>query len=83
MKKNFHVLKVIRGVLYREIILNDSKVLQLVLPEIYRETALLGLHDEVGHPGRDKTMSLLRGRFFWLGMSEDCEMYEEMRQMSA
>lgn len=64
MKKNFHVLKVIRGVLYREIILNDSKVLQLVLPEIYRETALLGLHDEVGHPGRGCNNVIVKGTIF-------------------
>lgn len=43
MQRKIQSLKVIRGVIiYREITLNNSKVLQLVLPEVYKETALLG-----------------------------------------
>ena len=33
----------------------------------------MGLHTEVGHPGRDQTLSLIRDRFFWPGMSADVE----------
>ena len=75
MKNNFHKFKVIRGVLYREILERDETVLQLVLPKVYRHKALSGLHDDIGHPGRDRTISLLRERFFWPGMSSECEQW--------
>lgn len=75
MKKNFSSFKIIRGILYRQITINEETVLQLVLPEVYRKTALLGLHNEIGHPGRDRTMTLLRDRFFWPGMAADCEQW--------
>lgn len=59
MKKNL----IIRGVLYREVIKGYEKIKQLVLPQIYRETALRGLHNDVGHQGRGRTLSLLQERF--------------------
>ncbi len=73
MKNNFHNFRVTRGILYRDIVENDDVIQQLVLPEIYRKKALEGLHDEIGHPGRDRTMALLRERFFWPGMASDCD----------
>ena len=42
--------------LYRKHSLNGIDVNQLVLPEVYRDIALQGLHDEAGHQGRDCTM---------------------------
>lgn len=39
-----------------------------MLPRIYRKQALKGVHDDTGHLGRDKTMSLLRDRFYWPAM---------------
>ena len=37
---------------------------QLVLPSAYVCDALNGLHNDIGHPGRDRTVSLLRDRFY-------------------
>ena len=73
MKRKFDSLKIIRGVLYREVQDKEEKIYQLVLPYCYRKTVLNGLHDEIGHPGRDRTMSLLRERFFWPNMSTDVD----------
>lgn len=50
-------------ILYRRHNLNGTTVNQLVLPEIYRDIALVGLHDEAGHQGRDRTLSLVKSRF--------------------
>ncbi len=71
--KTFSNLKVIRGMLYREIQDNGETKRQLVLPAVYIEEVLKGVHDQMGHPGRDRTLSLLRDRFYWPGMTSDAE----------
>ena len=35
-----------------------------LLPKAYRSRALAGCHDDVGHQGRMRTLSLLRERFY-------------------
>ena len=69
MKKNFDSLKMIRGLLYRVIKEEEDTVNQLVVPECYRNTILQGLHNDIGHPGKERTLSLLRERYFWPGMT--------------
>lgn len=61
------------GILHRRHHLNNTTVNQLVLPEVYRDIALVGLHDEAGHQGRDRTLSLVKSRFYWPGMDGDIE----------
>ena len=61
------------NILFRRHSLNGTSINQLVLPEIYRDIALAGLHDEAGHQGRDRTMSLVKSRFYWPGMDGDIE----------
>ena len=39
--------------------------MQLVLPAAYREVALKGCHDEVGHLGLECMLDLMHDRFFW------------------
>ena len=67
-------LKLSKDILYRKSYTDNSsskKVLwQLVVPKTYRARALAGCHDDVGHQGRMRTISLLRGRLFWSGMQE-------------
>ena len=43
----------------------------MVLPADYHGLAHKGCHDDVGHLGRDRTLSLLRDRLYWIGMSAD------------
>ena len=40
-------------------------LLQLVLPTAYREVALRGCHDEVGHLGLECMLDLMHDQFFW------------------
>ena len=71
--RTFNNLEMIRGVLYRKIVENEENKQQLVLPKVYIEEVLRGLHNDMGHPGREKTIALVRDRFFWPGMSSDTE----------
>lgn len=73
MKRQFKTLKIKRGILFRTVTENDETIEQLVLPHCYREQVLHGLHNDVGHPGRDRTMRLVRQRFYWPGMTTDVE----------
>ena len=77
LRKTFNHLVMKRGVLYRKVQQEGGILEQLVLPECYRKEVLKGLHDDVGHPGRDRTISLIRDRFFWPGMTKDIETWIE------
>ena len=61
MKKSVHSSKMIIGIKYRKIKDGDNVIQQLVLPEVYRATVLQGMHNDVGHHGRDRTLSLIKG----------------------
>ena len=73
--RNRKNLKLVKDVLYRRSYSDNSaskKTLwQLVVPKLFRERALLGCHDDVGHQGILRTLSLLRERFYWPGMQEE------------
>lgn len=45
----------------------------MVLPPCYVEQVLRGLHNDMGHPSKDRTLSLLRDRCFWPGMTSDTD----------
>ena len=68
-------LKLVKDILYRKTYTDNSsskKILwQLIVPKVYRSRALAGCHDDVGHQGRMRTLSLLRERFFWPGMQSE------------
>ncbi|PJE77975.1 hypothetical protein CI610_03096 [invertebrate metagenome] len=66
-------LKLKRGVLYRCLQQGDSTIDQLFIPSSMKDRVLTCLHDDVGHPGRDRTLSLLRDRFFWPCLSKDVD----------
>lgn len=61
------------GVLFRKWSTNDLPVAQLVLPSIYHDMVFSALHDEAGHQVRDRTISLVKSRFFWPQMDQFIE----------
>ena len=63
MLKYFDNFKLIRGILYRETGIESEKKCQLVLPLAFIEQVLSGLHNDMGHPSKDRTLSLLRDRY--------------------
>ena len=44
---------------------------QFLLPGDASKKAIMSLHNDFGHVGMEKTLGLLKDRFFWLKMSED------------
>ena len=71
--RNFDKLRLKDGILTRETTVNETKKSQIVLPRSCIDTVLHHLHTDMGHPGRDKTISLVRDRFYWYGMTSDVE----------
>jgi transposase InsO family protein len=65
------------GVLYRKVhgVQTEEVVMQLVLPKRYQHQALVACHDEVGHLGCERTIDLLRNRFFWPFMQDDAKQH--------
>ena len=63
------------NVLYHKFSFHGNDVNQLLLPIVYHDIALAGLHDEAGHQGRDRTISLVKSRFYWPDMDGDIEKY--------
>jgi len=61
----------INGVLYRKRISQGEPSYQLVLPKSQRKTSLESLHDAVGHMGVERTLDLVRARFYWPRMAVD------------
>ena len=59
------------GILYRKTSLNGEEVSQLVLPLKYCDMVFTHLHENVGHQGQDRTLSLVKSRFFWPGFETD------------
>lgn len=70
MYRNFDYFCMDDGLVFREVIINDEKRKQLFLPLEHRKMALVGLHYDTGHPGIDRTISLLKDRFYWSGMNK-------------
>ena len=64
-----------QGVLHRIYISNDVETHQLVLPLEYHKTILCMLHDDYGHQGLDRTLALVRERFYWSTMNHDATKY--------
>ena len=64
-----------KGVLYRQITLNNQQFKQLLLPRELRQEVLNSLHDQVGHQSPAKTLDLARTRCYWTGMTTDIEDY--------
>lgn len=48
---------------------------QLILLAKYKQHVLRELHDNMGHQGLDRTMSLIRERFYWPRMNYDVDHY--------
>ena len=66
-------LSVRDGVLFRTSKINGSMVHRVVIPAQKQQECLCLIHDDMGHLGRDKTLSIAQERFFWVGMTRDIE----------
>lgn len=73
--KEWGRLVIRNNVLLRRRLTDGNETFQLVLPAEFCNQALRGLHDDVGHPGRDRTLDLVRSRFYWPFMATHIEKY--------
>ncbi|KAK3086720.1 hypothetical protein FSP39_022469 [Pinctada imbricata] len=73
--RNFDRLSIKNGLLVRENSNDNSSGPQVILPYSCRDIAMKYAHDNIGHPGRDKTFHLIHDRFLWSGMSVDVSDY--------
>ena len=73
LAKEFDRLKIRRGLLYCVTKVDGHERLQVVMPKALHELVLLSLHDDAGHQGRDKTLSLIQDRLYWPGKAADVE----------
>ena len=62
-------------VLYKKTNVDARTKHLLVVPQAYRQRAIEGCHDQVGHLGQDWVLDLLRDRFYWPGMHVDVVSY--------
>ena len=65
------------GLLYKkyyDINLMEDRM-QFILPRKYHVQVLEACHNNVGHLGIERTLSLLRDRFYWSNMTKDVENY--------
>ena len=66
--KDWDKLFLHQDVLYRKAVINRQDFQQLVLPLAFRDVVFQALHDDLGHQGRDRTISLVKQRFYWPGI---------------
>lgn len=71
--KHWDRLAVSNGVLYRTSRDLKTKVkrFQYVVPDSLKTEVLLGVHNDAGHQGQDRSLNLARQRFFWLNLDRD------------
>uniref|UniRef100_A0A3B3YJ44 Gypsy retrotransposon integrase-like protein 1 n=1 Tax=Poecilia mexicana TaxID=48701 RepID=A0A3B3YJ44_9TELE len=76
LQREVSKLVLVDGLLHRKINKPPStEVLQLVLPREHVPMVLKSLHDESGHLGVEKTLELIRNRFYWPKMGSEVEQY--------
>ena len=63
------------GVLYCHVTIDENNVTQLLIPTSLVETVLMLIYDmpQAGHPGRDRTLSAARRKFYCPTMRIDAE----------
>ncbi|XP_076850337.1 uncharacterized protein LOC143500204 [Brachyhypopomus gauderio] len=76
MKRHSTKLIEKNGLMYRVTQKNPGgEIHQLLLPEKFRRQVIKSLHDDMGHLGVDRTLDLVRSRFYWPRMSQTVEQY--------
>ncbi len=63
------------GLLYRAVQRANKRVCQLILPAKYRPVVLRAMHDDIGHFGAERTMALIKDRFYWPRMAFEITQY--------
>ncbi|XP_023197669.1 uncharacterized protein LOC111610011 [Xiphophorus maculatus] len=73
--REWNRLELVDGILYRRRHDGDKLIYQLILPPKLRPTVLKSLHHDMGHMGIERTIDLVRQRFFWPKMTLEVETF--------
>ena len=73
--RNKKQLTLKQGVLYKKAKVDARTKHLLVIAQAYRQRAIEGCHNQVGHMGQNRVIDLLRDRFYWPGMHGDVVPY--------
>ena len=68
-------LVVENGILFKEKQSDGEQDKRIIVPKNRQIEVLRMSHDDMGHLGRDKTLSVTRDRFYWVGITQDIEDY--------
>ena len=60
-------------IMYRTVQTDHGEIKQCLIPSHLKARVFDSLHDQMGHPGIDKTVALVRERCYWPGMVSDIE----------
>ena len=63
------------GLLYRYASDHSKDFCALVIPKPWRYTILVETHDKMGHQRNNRTYSLIKGQYYWKGMTKDVKDY--------
>jgi hypothetical protein len=66
-------LKLIDRVLNRVTTTDEGNKHQLVLPIAQTSMVIEALHNDMGHPGKERTFSLIKDTFYWPEVHSDLE----------
>ncbi len=65
LQRESHKIQIKDGLLHRVVQRSDKRVCQLILPTEYRHMVLRAMHDDMGHFGAERTLELIKDRFYW------------------
>ena len=71
--RNFHSLTLENDILQRKIQIDGKVRRQFIVPKELIPVVLKNLHNDFGHPGRDRLLSLVKDRFYWPGVNNDID----------
>jgi transposase InsO family protein len=73
--RHWKQFQIVNNLLYRQVVNNGISQKLLMLPQSLKPIVLQQLHDLSGHQGIERTVSLIRERFYWSTIRQDVEKY--------
>ena len=70
---HWDTLKIENNILLKKSKFGENTIHRVVIPTQKQRECLYLVHDDLGHLGHDKTLSVAQERFFWVGLTKDVE----------
>ena len=69
--RNYQTFVMSEGLLYKLSKFSGVSYKRLVIPQSLKSRVLNGIHNDMGHLGSDRALSIARTRFYWVNMDDD------------